>query len=100
MSDLVHAAHAATAGHPAARGFLLLLGNLGDEGLGGQQQRRDRRGVLQRRTHHLDRVDDAGRHQVLVLVARRVVPSSPWPSLTRDTTIELSWPALVAIQRS
>ena len=52
----------------AGRRFLLLLGNLGDERFGGEQERRDRRRVLQRRAHDLGRVDDAGLDQVLVLV--------------------------------
>jgi hypothetical protein len=42
-------------------------GDLGDQGLGGEQQARDRRRVLQRGAHDLGRVDDAGRDQVLVL---------------------------------
>jgi UDP-N-acetylglucosamine 2-epimerase (non-hydrolysing) len=36
-----------------------LLGLVGDDGLGGEEQRRDRRRVLQRRAGHLGRVDDA-----------------------------------------
>jgi len=63
----VHAAHAAHAAHATAavavatggRGRLL-LGLLGDQGLGGQQQGRHRRRVLQRGPHDLGRVDDAG----------------------------------------
>ena len=43
---LVHPAHARTAVGMAAGRFLLLLGDLGDEGFGCEQQRRDRRGVL------------------------------------------------------
>jgi hypothetical protein len=38
-----------------------LLRLVGDDGLGGEEQRRDRRGVLQRRAGDLGRVDDAGR---------------------------------------
>ena len=57
-SHVAHATHAAHATHSAhaahatavmritvASGFFL-LGGLGDEGLGGQEQARDRRGVL------------------------------------------------------
>ena len=47
----------------------LLLRLLGHHRLGGEQQARDRRGVLQRRAHDLGRVDDAGLQQVLVLLA-------------------------------
>ena len=44
---------------------------VGDDGLGGQEQRCDRRRVLQRGTGHLGGVDDAGRDQVLVVAGRR-----------------------------
>ena len=57
----------------ASPGVFLLLGDLGDERFGRQHQRRDRRGVLQRRPHDLRRVDDARAHEVLVLLGRRVV---------------------------
>src|SRR5450432_2415889 len=50
----------------------LLLGTLGDERLGRQHERGDRRRVLQRRAHDLRRVDDAGLDEVLVLLGRRV----------------------------
>ena len=43
-----------------------------DERFGREQQRRDRRGVLQRRADDLRRVDDAGLDQVLVGVGQRV----------------------------
>src|SRR3954471_12331064 len=69
---LVHTAHAAGAARSAAGRFLLLLRNLGDEGFGRQQQRGDRRGVLQRRAHDLRRVDDASLDQILVGVGQRV----------------------------
>src|SRR5688500_327107 len=72
--DLVHPAHAAGTAMlvAAAARVLLLLGDLRDERLGGQQERRDRRGVLQRAANDLRRVDDAGLHQVLVGLGRRV----------------------------
>ncbi len=63
----VHPAHAAAAARRRA-GFLLLLGDVADERFGRQQQRSDRGGVLERRAHHLGRIDDAGLHQVLVLL--------------------------------
>src|SRR3954466_8812374 len=60
----VHAAHAAVA---AGHGRSVLLRLVGDDGLGGEEERRDGGGVLQRRPGHLGRVDDAGRDQVHVL---------------------------------
>src|SRR3954471_12698020 len=69
---LVHTAHAAGAARSAAGRFLLLLRNLGDEGFGRQQQRGDRRGVLQRRADDLRGVDDAGLDEILVGVGQRV----------------------------
>src|SRR5512143_482206 len=47
-------------------GGLLLLRQLGYERLGRQQQRRDRRRVLERGTHGLRRIDRARLDQVLV----------------------------------
>src|SRR6202051_4214111 len=60
----VNARHAP--GRVACRGSRLLR-LVGDDRLGGQEQPRDRRGVLQRRTGHLHRVGDAGLEQILVL---------------------------------
>src|SRR5689334_8659214 len=51
---------------------LLLGGPLGHEGLGGQQQRRDGRGVGDGGAGHLDGVDDASSVQVDVLTGRGV----------------------------
>ena len=72
-------AHATHAAHPAfhagmavAAGFLL-LGLLGDEAVGGQQQTGDADGVLQGDARDLGRVDDAGFDQVLILVRVGVV---------------------------
>src|SRR5277367_2295193 len=56
----------------ASRRFLLLR-DLGDHALGREQEPGDRRRVLQRRAGDLGRVDDAGLHEVLVLVGRDVV---------------------------
>src|SRR4051794_16635038 len=64
--EVAHATHVGHAtGHSAAgtRGLRLV----GDDGLGGEEQRRDRGCVLQRRAGHLGGVDDAGLHEVLVL---------------------------------
>ena len=52
------------------RGRLLRL--VRHHSLGGEEQRRDRGRVLQRRTGHLGRVDDAGLEQVDVLTGRGV----------------------------
>src|SRR3954471_20953673 len=60
----VHAAHAAVA---AGHGRSVLLRLVGDDGLGGEEERRDGGGVLQRRAGDLGRVDDAGGHEVHVL---------------------------------
>src|SRR3954465_14911687 len=60
----VHAAHAAVA---AGHGRSVLLRLVGDDGLGGEEERRDGGGVLQRRAGDLGRVDDAGLDQVHVL---------------------------------
>ena len=50
----------------------VLLGLVGDDGLGGEEQAGDRRGVLQRGAGHLRRVVDALREQVDVLTGRGV----------------------------
>src|SRR5205807_1660980 len=69
-ADLVHPAHAAAARH---RGHLPVLRLLHHHALGGEEQSRDGRGVLQRRARDFGRVDDAGRDQILVLVGLGVV---------------------------
>src|SRR6201996_250258 len=55
----IHAAHAAARRHAACAGALVLLGQLGDHGFRGDQQRSHRGSVLDRGTDHLGRVDDA-----------------------------------------
>src|SRR5438093_10625750 len=71
LARSVHPAHATTAaGH---RGHLLLLLLLRHHALGGEEQSRNGRGVLQRRAGDLRRVDDAGRDQILELVGLGVV---------------------------
>src|SRR3984957_2251934 len=69
----VHTAHATGRVAGGSRGLLRLVG---DDGLGGQEQRRDGRRVLQRRTRHLDRVGNARLEQVLVLTGRGVQAGS------------------------
>jgi hypothetical protein len=54
-----------------------LLRLVGDDGLGGEEQRRDRRRVLQRRAGHLGGVDDAGLDQVDVLAGGGVEAVAP-----------------------
>src|SRR5262245_146336 len=60
---------------PAARGGrgLLLLGDLCDQGLGGEEQAGDAGRVLERGARHLCRVDDPGLEHVDVLLAVHVV---------------------------
>src|SRR4051812_13331044 len=70
-SDLVHAAHATTAGATSRRRLVFLL--LHDQRFGREQQARDGRGVLERGARDLGRVDDAGLDQVLVGLGQRVV---------------------------
>src|SRR5450631_4852645 len=65
-----HAAHSTAAGHTAA--LALLLRNLGDHRLGGDQQACDRSRALNRRTHDLGRVDDALADEIAVLAGLRV----------------------------
>src|SRR5215204_442395 len=63
-----HSTHAAAARHRRA----LLLRQLGDHGLGGDQEAGDGCRALQCCAHHLGRVDDALRHHVDVLAGLRV----------------------------
>src|SRR5690349_2551216 len=62
-----HAAHT-TAAHPShTAGAATLFGPLGHHRFRGDHQRRDGSRVLQRRTHDLGRIDDAGAYQILEL---------------------------------
>src|SRR5262245_11721841 len=65
----VHVAHAAARRH----GRSLLLRHLGHHRLGGDEETRHRRSVLQRGAHDLGRVDDALLHQIAVFAGRGVV---------------------------
>jgi hypothetical protein len=57
----VHAAHAAHAATGHATGTALVVGgHVGDRSFGGDQQRCNRSGVLQRGADDLGRIDDAG----------------------------------------
>ena len=72
LSDLeVHTAHAASTRRHAA-GTGVLLRHFGHHGLGGDQERRDGRRVLDRYTNHLGRIDDALGDQVVVVAGLRV----------------------------
>src|SRR4051812_47131717 len=63
--EVLHAA----AGHRRAA---VLLGLVGDDGLGRQEQCRDGRRVLQRRPRHLGGVDDTDLDEVFVVTSGRV----------------------------
>jgi hypothetical protein len=60
--SVIHAAHAAS-----RHGRRFLLRMFGDRRLGGDNQTRDRRGVLKGRTDHLGRIDNAELDQVAIL---------------------------------
>src|SRR3954451_15270490 len=60
----------------AAAGRYAVFRALGDQGLGHQHEARHRRSVLERDTHDLGRVDDAGLDQILVLQGRGVEPEA------------------------
>src|SRR5690606_7121256 len=68
-----HAAHSTHAAHAAGHAALVVvLGTIGDHGLGGQHEARHGGGVLQRGAGHLGRVDDARGQQVLEGTGRGV----------------------------
>ena len=68
--SIVHSAHST---HAAARHrWALLLRQLGNHRLGGDEQTCNGRGTLQCCAHHLGRIDDAFRYQVDVLARLRV----------------------------
>ena len=97
----VHTTHAAARRHCGAGSRLLR--QLGDHGLGGDQQRRNRSCVLDRHAHDLGRVDDALGDQVAVFAALRVEAIAVLfllQDLADPTTTELSSPALIAIWRA
>src|ERR1700686_302703 len=67
----VHAAHAAARGHTATAASVLLR-QFGHHGFGGDQQSRDGRRVLDRRTDHLGGVDDALLDEIAVFAGLRI----------------------------
>src|SRR5262245_36162009 len=71
--SIIHATHAAT-GHGRHR--CLLLGSLGDHRFSSDEQASNRRRILQRRAHHLGRINDPVRHKVLKLTGLRVEAES------------------------
>src|SRR5207248_5019535 len=84
----VHVAHAAATARHRRR---LLLRLVGDDRLGGEEQRGDRRGVLQRRPGDLGGVDDAFLEHVDVFAGRGVetVPDLETADpLDHDTALE------------
>src|SRR5271167_4329386 len=76
-SKLHHAARRHSARHSAAAGSALFVGLLGHHALGGEQQARDRRRILQRAANDFGRVDDSSLHQILELLAGRVESERP-----------------------
>src|ERR1700720_793981 len=71
VRSIVHSAHS-THTSAARHSWALLLRQLGNHGLRGDQQTGDGCGALQRCAHHLGRVDDALGHHVDVLARLRV----------------------------
>ena len=67
-SSVIHAAHAA-----ARHGRRFLLRMFGDRRLGGDDQTRDRRGVLKGCTDDLGRIDDSELEQVAKLAGLRII---------------------------
>src|SRR5215471_18529056 len=84
---VIHAAHAP---HTAARrhsGGALWFRSVGHHALGGDQEPSDRGGVLQRYSHDLGRIDNPGRHHVLVVAQLCVITEirvAPVGQLTDD----------------
>src|SRR5271166_1278349 len=100
LRSVVHVAHPA---HPTTRRHrrALLLRPLGHHRLGGHQQPSHRCRILQRRPHHLGRINDARLYQVLELAGLRVkapVVLVPVEDLAGDH--RPSSPAFSAIWRS
>jgi hypothetical protein len=73
-SSVIHAAHTAHAATGHGRSFPLRM--LGDRRLGGDDQARDRRGVLEGRADELGRIDNAELDKVAVLAGLRIVARS------------------------
>ena len=57
----------------AAGLLFVVLGHVGDQGVGRQEERADAGRILKGITGHLGRVDDAGLHQVGVLILQGIV---------------------------
>src|SRR4051812_3846719 len=72
MAALLKPAHAAAVS-AAHRSFLTLFWNVGDQGFGGEHQRRDGAGVLKGGAGDLGGINDAGFHQVSELIGLSVV---------------------------
>src|SRR5271165_6732588 len=71
-SLIIHTAHTAHATWRHAR-CTLGFRPVGHHCLGGDQQPRNRSGILQCHPHDLGRIDDPGRHHVLVVARLRVI---------------------------
>src|SRR5271165_1476154 len=91
-SELHHVvAAAAHAVHAAAGRIFLRLGFVGDQRLGREDQSADRSRILQRRTRHFERLDDAGLHHVDELAGHGVETLAGFRSLNPlhfDRTLE------------
>src|ERR1019366_6648136 len=69
-SSVIHA-HAAHAAARHSRSFLLWM--FGDRRLGGDDQTRDRRGVLEGRADDLCRIDNAERDEIPIFAGLRII---------------------------
>src|SRR6202047_4063838 len=67
---VIHTAHATR----TTRSRFFFLGHLSHQCFGGEHERGDRSGVLQRCASHLGRIDDAGLYQVLIFAGSHVEP--------------------------
>src|SRR6516162_7007037 len=67
-SSVIHSAHAARRHARCTLG----LRSVANHGLGGDQQPRNRGGILQRYPHDLGRIDNPGRHHVFIIARLRV----------------------------
>src|SRR5215471_17516641 len=81
-----------------ARGGHRLFGQVGDRGVGREQQTRDRGGVLQSGADDFRRIDDARFEQVFDFARRRVVTDVLFLGANLATINEPSCPAFSAMR--
>jgi hypothetical protein len=72
LRSVIHAAHTTHSTAARHRRSALLLGSLGDHGLGRDEQPGNRRRTLQCDADHLSRIKDPGRQHVTVLFGLRI----------------------------